>query len=149
MYLVLLVLLINCVQIIQQSQSRSLHSIPDETLTGKIIPMMDVATTRQLSETSRHLNRVTKIKMNRFKEESVAANYREAMNIMNLNAHRFVSQFPYLAQGSNKYLHGTFRSKVCFGPSVKWKWELAILETIKESIKMIGSCTFKYENSRI
>ena len=122
MYAISLVLVINCVQIIQQSQSRSLRSIPDETLSEKIISMMDLDTTKQFSETSRHLNQMTKIQMNRFEEESVAADYREAMNIMNLNAHRFVSQFPYLTEGANKYLHDTFRSNVCFGPSVNWKW---------------------------
>ena len=125
MYPILLGLAINCVQITQQIQSRVRRSILDETLTEEIIPMMDLDTTRQLSETSRHLHQMTKIQMNGFKEESLTANYREVMNIMNLNAHRFVSQFPYLAQGANKYLHGTFRSKVCFGPSVNWKWELS------------------------
>ena len=100
---IILVLTVNCMQITQQSQSRLLRSIPDETFTEKIIPLMDLDTTKQLSETSHHLNQLAKVQMDRFKEESAAAYYQEAMDVLNLDVHQFMTQFPYLAEGANKY----------------------------------------------
>ena len=114
MYPILLVLALNCMQVtqqIEQNQSRLLQSIPNEALTEKIIPMMDLETSRQLSETSHYLHQMTMNQMNRFKMESEAAHYQEAINVLNLDVQQFMSQFPYLAGKANCALHHTFRSK--------------------------------------
>lgn len=113
--LLVLVFAFNCIKSAKQSQSRLLRSIPDETIAEKIIPMMDVDTTMQLSETSQHFYQMTHIQMNWFKEES-AAHYQEAIRVMKLDVHHFKSQFPILAEGADTALHDTFRSKVWLVP---------------------------------
>lgn len=117
MYSVLLVLAFDCIQITHQtdqSQSRLLRSVPDEVFEQRIIPMMDVSSTKQLSETAHHLNQLTKDQMDRFE---VVANYGEAMRVMNLDLNQFVSEFPHLAPGAKMHhpLHDTFRTTPWMG----------------------------------
>ena len=136
MYPVLLVVVLNCIQAIQQNKSRTLRSIPDDTFTEKIIRMMDLHTIRQLSETSHHLNQMTKIQMNRFMVET-AAHYQEAMDVLNLDVHQFMSQFPYLAGKANCALHHTFRSKGWVPPPLH-----ALMETGERPVDFNGNDRF-------